>query len=377
MRRTVVFGINRCPASALAVLFRVAVWALAASLWGCGSAPPAPAAPNQRTSASAPAVPIAPAAPTGAVDGARGSVVGRNERLLIYLPEAGDSLAAVAGRLLGSPAQAWKIAEANGQRWQPAAGLPLIVPLTTTNPLGVTADGYQTVPILCYHRFGTGPSKMIVSPAQFEAQLDWLARNHYKVLRLKELAPFLAGREALPQRSVVITFDDGYETVYRHAYPALKKFGFSATLFVYSDFIGTRDGLSWAQLQEMAASGVIDIQAHSKTHRNLVERGAAESEASYRKSIETEVRQPRALLERRLAATGVQVRHFAFPFGDANDLVLEAMARDEYSLGVTVNPGGNPFFAQPFMLRRTMIFGDHDLDDFKARLQIRKALGRP
>ena len=97
MRRTVVFGINRCPASALAVLFRVAVWALAASLWGCGSAPPAPAAPNQRTSASAPAVPIAPAAPTGAVDGARGSVVGRNERLLIYLPEAGDSLAAVAG----------------------------------------------------------------------------------------------------------------------------------------------------------------------------------------------------------------------------------------------------------------------------------------
>jgi peptidoglycan/xylan/chitin deacetylase (PgdA/CDA1 family) len=176
---------------------------------------------------------------------------------------------------------------------------------------------------------------------------------------------------------VVITIDDGYDSVYRHAYPALKKHGFSATLFVYTDFVGARDGLSWAQLQEMAASGAIDIQAHSKSHRNLIERSAGETEASYRQSIETEVRQPRQVLERRLAAAGVQVRHFAFPFGDANELVLESMERNEYSLGVTVNPGGNPFFAQPQMLRRTMIFGDHDLEDFKARLQTRRSFARP
>lgn len=349
---------------------------LAAWLAGCGSAPQA-AAPAAATAQGQVAPAPTPAAPSGAMEGARGSIVGQNASLAIYVPVAGDTLQGVATRVLGDPGRAWRIAEANGQNWAPAAGAPLVVPLGKGNPLGVNGDSYQTVPILCYHRFGSGSSKMLVAPAQFEAQLDWLARHHYKVLRLRDLAGFLSGREPLPQRSVVITIDDGYESVYRHAYPALKKHGFSATLFVYSDFVGARDGLSWAQLQEMAASGVIDIQAHSKSHRNLIERSVGETEAGYRQSIETEVRQPRQVLERRLAAAGVQVRHFAFPFGDANELVLESMERHEYSLGVTVNPGGNPFFAQPTMLRRTMIFGDHDLEDFKARLQTRRSFARP
>jgi peptidoglycan/xylan/chitin deacetylase (PgdA/CDA1 family) len=345
-----------------------ALWAAAgaALLTACGTVPNAPP----------PATPVPRPAPD-AGSAARGDVAGRHERLLVYVPAAGDALPAIAARFLGSADLAWRIADANGQRWQVAAGEPLVVPLADPDPAGVTADGYQTVPILCYHRFGGGTSKMILSPANFEAQLDWLARNHYRVLRLSELAGFLAGRQAVPQRSVVITIDDGYETVYRHAFPALKKYGFPATLFVYSDFIGSRDGLSWAQLQEMAASGLVDIQAHSKSHRNLVERGASETDASYRQSIESEVRQPRVVLERGLAAVGVRVNHFAYPFGDANELVLDAMRRNDYQLGVTVNPGGNPFFAHPMMLRRTMIFGDYDLDDFKARLQTRKTAARP
>jgi peptidoglycan/xylan/chitin deacetylase (PgdA/CDA1 family) len=248
------------------------------------------------------------------------------------------------------------------------------VPLRPVNPTGVTADGVQTVPILCYHRFGAPSSKMVVAPAQFEAQLDWLARNHYTVLRLSDVAAFLAGRQALPQRSVVITIDDGYESVYRHAWPALRRQGFPATLFVYTDFIDSRDGLSWAQLQEMAASGLVDIQAHSKSHRNLTERGATESDAALRSLVEAEVRQPRTALERRLRAAGVQVRHYAYPFGDANDTVREALLRHRYELGLTVTPGGNPFYAQPLMLRRTMIFGDHDLEAFKTRLQTHQVL---
>ena len=222
------------------------------------------------------------------------------------------------------------------------------------------------------HRFGTGASKMIVSPAQFEAQLEWLAKNRYQVLSLDELAAFLAGRQAVPQRSVVITIDDGYESVYRHAYPALKKYGFTATLFVYSDFVGARDALSWAQLQDMAQSRVIDIQAHSKTHRNLIERLAGESDSAYRQNIDTEVKQPRWALERQLATSGVRIRHFAFPFGDANEPVLQALQQHDYALGLTVNAGGNAHFADPLMLRRTMIYGDHSLEDFKSKLQLRR-----
>ena len=85
------------------------------------------------------------------------------------------------------------------------------------------------------------------------------------------------------------------------------------------------------------------------------------------------MRQPRATLERRLAAVGVKVHHFAYPFGDANEVVLDAMQRLNYDLGVTVIPGGNAFFAHPLMLRRTMIYGDHTIDDFKAKLQVRRS----
>ncbi len=362
------------------------------SLWlsllaACGSAP-----------VQAPAVvaTINPVPDKDAVPGARGSVVGRSDKLLIYQPAEGDTLAAIATRLLGRADGAWQIADANfrsespgagastppptsslSSAWQPSAGVPLVVPLTGSAPVGVDADGYQAVPILCYHRFGIGPSKMIVSPSQFEAQLAWLARNQFRVLRLSELAGFLAAREALPQRSVVITIDDGYESVHRHAFPLLKKYGFAATLFMYTDFVGSRDGLSWVQLQELAKSGLVDIQAHSKTHRNLIDKGASESDTAYRQNIDTELRVPRQALEKRMAALGVKVRHFAYPFGDANELVLEGMQRHQYELGLTVNPGGNPFFAHPMMLRRTMIFGDHDLEDFKSRLQIRKTMARP
>ncbi len=313
-----------------------------------------------------------------------GDVAGRNERVLVYLPQPGDTLAAVASRFLADNKLAWQIVQANPfeagaatTAWEPIPGTPVVVPLVPVNVTGVSGQGYQTVPILCYHRFGVGATKMQIEPSRFEAQLEWLARNQYNVIRLADLVDFLAGRAPLPPRSVVITIDDGYESVYRFAYPALKKFGFSATLFVYTDFIGSRDGLSWGQLQEMAASGVIDIQSHSKTHRNLAERGAGEGDAAYRRNIETEVQQPRAVLERGLANTGARVRHFAFPYGDANELVLETLQRGSFDLGVTVNAGGNAFFSHALMLRRTMIFGDFDLDDFKARLQLRVARTRP
>ena len=71
------------------------------------------------------------------------------------------------------------------------------------------------------------------------------------------------------------------------------------------------------------------------------------------------------------------MRFVAYPFGDANEVVLESAARHGYQLGATVIPGGNGFFAQPLMLRRTMIYGDLGLDGFKAKLQVSRALAMP
>lgn len=348
-------------ASLVSGVVRLAVCVCVALLAACGSPP------QQREPVAAP--------PSGGPTAValHGMVLARGDWFVIYQPIAGESLRSIAAHFLGSPDRYWAIADFNGAGVA-EPGQPLVVPLKSLNPIGVYADEYQTVPILAYHRFGMGGGKMVVSPSSFAAQLEWLARNDYRVIPLGQLAGYLAGRQTLPKRAVAITIDDGYESVHRYALPLLRRYGFPATLFVYTDFVGAGDALSWQQLQELAASGLIDIQAHSKTHRNLIERAPAEAEQQYRQGLEIEVRAPREILERRLP---VQVRHYAFPYGDANDAVLDVLVRQHYQLAVTVNPGGNAFFAQPLMLRRTMIFGDVGLEAFKAKLQTSRPIGRP
>lgn len=360
--------------------------ALASALWlalvlaGCATRAPDP---GDAATAAAPATPSAtrPAAPdprpeaAGSWPQAAGQVLGRNDRLLLYRPAAGDSWSGIAARFLQSAERGWQIADANDLA-QPQPGVPLIVPLRALNPLGILPDRtLQTVPILCYHRLGPSTSKMVTAPAAFEAQMTWLVRNGYRVVRLADVAAFLAGEQGLPQRAVVVTFDDGYESVHRHAFPVLKKLGIPATVFVYTDFLGGGDALTWPQLQDLQASGLVDIQSHSKSHRNLVERRAGEGDDRYRANLEAEMRVPRDVLEKRLPQQ--KVRHLAYPFGDANEQVTDAAARAGFELAATVVPGGNAFFAQPLLLRRTMIFGDMNLDAFKARVQVVRPFQAP
>lgn len=351
----------------------------AALLGACASAPPPPPAPPESRPVAAPQ-PVAGRTVRVADDRstpgpqAAGQVIGRNERLLVYRPAAADTWEGVAERFLGQASQAWVLADANGLA-APVADQPVMVPLRPLNAPGVYADRLQMVPILCYHRLGGGQSKMVVSPSNFESQMAWLVRNGYRVVRLGDLAEFLAGNRPLPQRAVVVTFDDGYESVYRHAFPVLKKYGLPATAFVYTDFLGGGEALTWPQMQEMLASGLVDIQSHSKSHRNLIERRPGETDPIYRANIDAEMRVPRDILERRLPP--LKVRHLAYPFGDANDIVLDSASRHGFELAATVVPGGNPFFAHPLLLRRTMIFGDMNLDAFKSKLAVSRPLAQP
>ncbi len=333
-------------------------------LVACQSAPPLAA-----TDAQPPAAKPGPVTPPPPGNG----VLASSEHLAVYIPKADDTFATIALRFLGDASRDWEIADINDLA-RPRPGAALIVPLKPVNPVGVRAGQMQTIPILCYHRVGPGTGKMFVSAASFAQQMEWLASNGYRLIRLKDLTGFMEGRQALPPKAVVLTFDDGYESFYRYAYPLLKKYAFPATVFLYTDFVGAGDALSWNQMQEMVGSGLVSIQAHSKTHANLMERGIDETDARYRQRIDAEARLPREQIERRLQQ---EVNYFAYPFGDANEAVLDAMAKYRYRIGVTVNPGGNAFYAQPLMLRRTMIYGSHDLNDFKARLQTSRSFAAP
>jgi peptidoglycan/xylan/chitin deacetylase (PgdA/CDA1 family) len=277
-----------------------------------------------------------------------------------------DTFQSLASQYLGDRNKDWQIADFNKSE-RAVPGQKIVIPLVHPNPVGVYPDGYQTVPILCYHRFGNKRDRMVVTPEAFAAQMTYLRDNGYRVIPLSSLPAFLNGEAPLPKRSVVITIDDGYQSSHDIAYPILRKFGFPATIFIYSDFMNARDAMDWDEMRQMAASGLIDFQPHSKTHPHMADRQPRESPEAYQARIEEEIRVPGQKIRQQL---GLPLYSFAYPYGETNDLVIAELRKGNYQLGTTVRVGGNPAFSYPFRLRRTMIFGDRDMDSFVRALEV-------
>jgi peptidoglycan/xylan/chitin deacetylase (PgdA/CDA1 family) len=305
-----------------------------------------------------------PPEPEAVVPPLLGHVIARDDAFAVVVAGPGDNLSTLAQQYLGDRARRWWISEFNGSD-EVKPGQTVVVPLKPINATGVYANGYLTIPILCYHRFGARASQLAVTPAAFEAQMDYLAHNGYHVLPLSRMLGFLERGEPVPRKSVVLTIDDGYRSTYEVAFPILRKYGFPATVFLYSDFVGAPDALTWPQMKEMEASGLVNIQPHSKTHANLTLRLPGESEAKYRDRMRAEVDTPIRLIQERLAVPSAE---YAFPYGDVNETVVDLLKKQGVRAGVTVTPGGNGFFAYPFMLRRSMVFGGDGIDTFKSKL---------
>jgi len=296
-------------------------------------------------------------------------IVARADDFVIVRVGTGESYASLAERFLRNASLADFIADANGAE-APAAGRLVIVPLKPFNESGVFADGYQTVPILCYHQFANGRStdRMIMPRELFVAQMEYLKNNNYNVITLADLEGFLKAARPIPPRSVVITVDDGFRTAYDIAYPILKSFGFRATFFIYSDFLGGGRSLTWAAINEMRASGMIDIQSHSKSHASFTPaEDETETTAAYAARLRTEIDPPQTVLERQL---GGPVRSFAYPYGDTSRLAVRLLGERNYTTAVTVERGANPSFSPPLMLRRDMVFGDATMADFQRYLRV-------
>ena len=304
---------------------------------------------------------------TQAGDGAR--VLGRGERELVVLPGPHDTMASLASRYLGDPKRGWEIADVNGIS-AIVPGRDVLIPLRPVNPTGVYENGYQLVPILSYHRFDRSGHRLAVRPEMFRKHLEYLRDNDFRVVPLSHVGEFLRGERALPRRAVVITVDDGFRSTYQVAYPLLLEFGFPATVFVYTDF-ANRGGMSFAQLREMEASGLIDIQSHSKSHASLTASLPGESRAAYRKRVIREMDEPKARLAREL---NVPVTQYAYPYGDTNAFVMEQLQASGYEMGLTVMRGANAFFAHPLALRRSMVFSDHGVRGFVVALKTFEAV---
>lgn len=285
----------------------------------------------------------------------------------------GETLAALAATWLHDADRAWEIAEYN-EVAEAIPGQELAIPLRPFRRGGLSADGYQTVPVLVYHKFAErSTDRMTVSREAFEAQMLTLREKGYRVISLDQLYEFLALRGQLPPRSVVITIDDGWRTSYDIAFPILKRYGYPATIFVYTQLVAVgAKTISWDQLREMAAHGV-SVQCHTVSHRNLALPLEQENAEQYLAAIQREIVDATRTIEQKI---GARPTFFAYPYGETNGLTISLLKKQGYRGAFTVVREANPFFQQDFRLNRSMVFGDTDLARFERNLAVsdRRAL---
>jgi peptidoglycan/xylan/chitin deacetylase (PgdA/CDA1 family) len=158
-------------------------------------------------------------------------------------------------------------------------------------------------------------------PNDFEWQMKALKDWGYTTIPISLLVSSITKGALLPPRPVVISFDDGYETVFTNAYPIMKEFGFSGVMYIVEKYIGAQEYMSTDQLTEMAENGW-EIGSHSMTHPHL---------PANHEIVNFEAGQSKSLLASKI---GVNVLTFAYPYGEIDGFVVDKVAEYGYLAAV-------------------------------------------
>lgn len=183
------------------------------------------------------------------------------------------------------------------------------------------------LPILGYHRIGPLRADHVptVTEETFAGQLNFIARRGYRVLSCDEIADLIKGGRPFPKKATAITFDDGYEDNWTLAWPILKRYGFSATVFVIPNELGTEGFMTWEQAQMFLKDGG-SIGSHTMTHAYIPE--TAEEKLSY------EIIQSKQVLESKLASP---IRHLSYPIGGFSTQAQQLAQQAGYDVAYTTN----------------------------------------
>lgn len=193
----------------------------------------------------------------------------------------------------------------------------------------------SVVSILGYHDFKErGGEAMVINETKFREQMQYIKDSNIPVIPIADMLDWKKGLKNIPEESFVITMDDGWEGVYRHAWPVLREHRFPFTIYLYKKYvnIGGRS-LSWAQIKEMMDSGLCTIGSHSVSHDSMTSRKGRTDEA-YNAYLLTELVDSKTFLEQNL---GVPITSFAYPYGNYNTQIRDMGIAAGYETLVTVN----------------------------------------
>ena len=241
----------------------------------------------------------------------------------------------------------------------PSAVIKSTAPAIPTPFVTAPAPGGEAhVPILMYHHIGDLPidatelqTTWTVTPKNFDAQMQWLARSGFHSIAMAQLVAHLKNRQPLPAKPIIISFDDGWEEQFSTAFPIMTRYGLSGTFFVYTQPLDHTQYMTWAQVQALATGGM-DIQSHSITHPHL---RTMAPDAAFK-----EIADSKATLEKRL---GKPVVAFCYPFGEYNNAIVEMVKRAGYESAVTLAGGYRQRTDELYLLRRIRVSYHDTLDD--------------
>lgn len=211
------------------------------------------------------------------------------------------------------------------------------------------------VPVLVYHSvrpiyddMTMEVKQFTVTPPIFEKQLQYLIESGYRAVSLEDLILASENKKVLPDKPIVITFDDGWENQYIYAFPLLSKYGLTATFFVFTNAIGHERYLTWEQVQILSDAGMI-IGSHSKSHPylNLI--------FDNEKLIE-ELADSKSILENKIKK---EVNTFAYPFGVMTPEIASLLKNYGYIAARKFSGGVYKLGDDPFSIK-----GLHVTDDF-------------
>lgn len=226
---------------------------------------------------------------------------------------------------------------------------------TAVSCLMAPPDG---VLILQYHMINdTDDSAYNVPPAEFERQLAYLSEQGYTAVSLLEFAKARKGKLTLPEKPVILTFDDGYRDNYENALPLLEKYAMKATLFMVVNDIGRGKYCSWDDLKDWTEHGM-ELGSHTANHPELPKLDTAKKKE--------ELEASKLLMEWRGLPT---VFFLAYPYGKYDDETKVLLHNGEYLGALTGKPGLNSFATDLYELHRVNVPNPYlGIWEFKWRL---------
>lgn len=215
--------------------------------------------------------------------------------------------------------------------------------------------GWVNVPILLYHHIenNDSDSRYQVSIADFRSQMKALHEMGYQSIPISLFLDALLTGANLPEKAVVITFDDGHQSVYDNAFPIMSEFGFSGVAYIVANRIyDIPDFLNIQSLEEMIASGW-EIGSHSYTHSDLTKN---------HQNVAREIAYSRIDLEK---ALNIEIQTFAYPFGLMDSFLATKVSDYGYRAGMGLGTRKAHSNGTLFYLDRIEIYGDTSLNDFQ------------